>query len=339
MVQKTTIYDIAKAVGVSSTTISRYLNGHYGSMSTETKQLIARKIEELEYFPDSRARGLKSKQSGLVGIVVNHINHQLASQLARGINKVCSENGFVTMLFSSDNDLEKEKEQIRLCQSYHADAMALIPVNTDCSFYHKVHEGGLPIVMCMRYRTEWNYGGVYIDNVQITRRALEQVYENGYHKICFITDEINLESNKHYRERAFVEFATERMQVDGYELLYQVGDDISRIESSIREMFKKYPNERKAVFTVNTNMLYLTLKVIKSMNLRIPEDIGILGYDLLGWSEVVSPGITCLTQPSYRAGVLIGEQLVKLIKKPGSLESRETWLNGNIIFRDSTKKF
>lgn len=337
MAKQVTISDIARVVGVSKTTISRYLNGHYEYMSPETKAKIERAIREANYSPSNLARGLKSRHSNMIGIIANTLEYQVAALFVRGINDICVDNNYSTIIHSSGNQLHRETSELKMCLSQQVDGIAIIPVNTDCTFYHQIHEGGTPIVMCNRYREDWRYDGVYVDNVALSRLAWQQMVDAGFERIAFLTDNNLPESNKTLRESAFVRFAAQHFDMDGNDLLFRVGQSGDLTCKALRTFMSRYPDERKAVFAINTNMLLLTLGAIKRLNLRIPQDLGVCGYDLLGWAELIPPGITTLRQPLYELGVHAGKQLLRRINEPLRQEVDETWLNGSMEVRASTK--
>jgi LacI family kdg operon repressor len=108
-----TISDVAKASGVSKTTISRYLNGKYEYMSQDTRKRIQTIIEELKYRPSNVAKTLKSNKSGLIGVIIADIASQFSSILLKGIGDVCKANGYQVMISNVDNDPEKEREYIQ----------------------------------------------------------------------------------------------------------------------------------------------------------------------------------------------------------------------------------
>lgn len=339
MEKQSTISDVAKAVGVSKTTISRYLNGHYESMSAETKAKIEMVINDLNYYPNNLARSLKSKRSRLIGIVVNTLEYQVAALFVRGIHDVCVENGYSTIICCSDNLLFREIEELKMCISQQVDGIVLIPVNQDCTYYHNIHENGTPIVMSNRFREDWKFDSVFVDNVALSRRALEHLQNNGYTRIALFTDNHLKESNKSLREEAFVEFTSEHFDINGKDLLYVIEQSSELVLNAILDLFNLYPNDRKAIFAINTNTLFLTLCEIKKLGLRIPEDIGICGYDLIGWTDLIFNGITSLEQPLYELGVVAGRQIIKNINNPSFYRHEEIVLNGIINFRDSTKAF
>jgi len=339
MRRQSTISDIARAVNVSKTTISRYINGHFESMSAETKNKIEKAILELRFRPNNLARSLKSKRSRLIGIVTHTLEYQVAAMFVRGLHEICVDNGYSTIICSSDNLLDREIEELKMCLSQQVDGIALIPVNIDCTYYHQIHENGTPIVMCNRYREDWKYDGVFVDNVALSRNALKHLIENGYNRIALFTDNHLKESNKSFREEAFIDFVTQNCGINGRDMLYVVEKKPELVRSAILDMMNLYPDDRKAIFAINTNTLLLTLTEIKKLELRIPEEIGILGYDLIGWTDLVYNGITSLNQPFYELGVTAGRQLIKRINNPELFKRDEIWLTGTIDYRDSTKLF
>ena len=339
MGKRVTISDIARAVGVSKTTISRYLNGRYEYMSPETRETIERVIRETSYNPSNLARGLKSSRSNLIGIIANTLQYQVAALFVRGIHDICADNGYSTMISSSDNLLHRETDNLKMCLSQQVDGIALIPVNVDCGYYHKIHEGGTPIVMCNRYREDWKYDGVYVDNVALSRQAWQHIADNGYERIAFLTDNTLLESNKTLRETAFVQFTAQQFNCDGNELLYRVGQNPELTRNALQDFMNRCRQKKKAVFAINTNTLLLALSEIKKLGLQIPEDLGICGYDLLGWAELIPPGITTLKQPLYELGVLAGKQLLRCIDDPMPRQPEEIWLKGTLEIRASTADF
>lgn len=336
MAGRITISDIAKEVGVSTTTISRYLNGHFSYMSSETCQKIKETISRLEYIPDSRAKGLKAKNSSLIGVVVSHFNHHLTTQFLGGINEVCAKNGFITISFGNDDDIHREVEQINICRSYHVDALALIPSNVDCEYYQRVRENGTPVVLCSYSRPDWKYDGVFIDNVSLIKQALTRVYQNGYDCIAYMGEDVSKQINIGDRKQAFIELVTEQLGLDGNKLYYTTGRDPQKITEAIAEIRQQYPHKRKCFFAGTTEILHTLLKVIKAQGLRIPEDVAVLGYDLAGWTDVMEPGITTLWQPAYQMGMIAGQKLIQRVRDEHTGDA-QVWLEGEIYFRESTR--
>jgi LacI family kdg operon repressor len=226
-----------------------------------------------------------------------------------------------------------------MCVSQQVDGIVLIPVDTDCIYYNKIHENGTPIVICTRPREDWKYDGVYVDNVALCRMAWNHMYDNGYRRIALLSDYKILGSSKILREEAFIHFAAEKMEMDGNSLIFRVETSPELIRKALEAMKNRYPDEKKAVFAIDTNLLFLTLRELNGLNMRIPQDFGICGYDLLGWSELTPPGITILIQPFYELGLAAGRQILRRAGDFPSAPPEEIWLKGRLEVRKSTAAY
>lgn len=332
-----TIKFIAEKAGVSTTTISRYINGKYEYMSEETKKNIEEIITLYNYRANKLARGLKSKKSKLIGIVISTLKYQVASHQVRGMHEVLVKNGFSTIIYNTENDESKEKEALQMCLDQQVDGIVLMPNSMNCEYYTKIHNSGTPIVMYNRYRESWKYDGVYINNAALTSNALVHMFNNGYEKIAFLTDNIYKASNKTFREEAFIDFASKYMNSNGKELIFLI-ENQNQANDAISNFIKMYPSERKGLFAINSDTLFFTIKAINSLSLSIPNDMAVCGFDAHGWSEIVKPGITSLEQPSFLMGTRAAELLIRNIKNKEK-EVEQIWLEGSMSIRDSTRKF
>ena len=331
-----TIKFIADKVGVSTTTISRYINGHYEFMSEDTRKRIKETIAQYDYSVNNMAQGLKSKKSKLIGIIVSTLKYQVASHQVRGIHDVFAKNGFSTIIYNSDNDETKELESIKMCLNQQVDGIVLMPNRMNCDYYNEVHESGTPIVLYNRYRDCWKHDGVYIDNATLTFNALVHMFENGYKKIAFLTDNVYKSSNKTFREEAYITFSKKYMGISGRNLIFLI-ENQQHMKDAVSSFMNMYPNEKKGLFIINSDTLFIALKEINEQGLAIPEDIAVCGYDSSGWSELLNVGITSLDQPSYTMGTKVAELLINNINNK-DIEPRQIWLEGSMTIRDSTRK-
>ena len=114
MKKVTTIHDISARAGVSITTVSRFLNGNYSNMSEKTRKRLEHIVQELDYHPNSLARGLKSQSSGIIGCVIADMGNPFSALLLKGIQTVCRSNGYKLMTLDADNDSLLEKEAYKI---------------------------------------------------------------------------------------------------------------------------------------------------------------------------------------------------------------------------------
>lgn len=338
--QVITIKDIAQKAGVSKTTISRYLNKHYEYMSVETQKKIEGIIKELKYRPNTIARSLKSKKSKLVGIVIHSLENQVLTLLVRGICDTCFENGYSTIIYNSYNDEEREMEYLQTCIDQQVDGIILSPSSTNFDYYSTVCESNIPVVMTNRYREDWKYDGVFTDHYSLVTKALTHMWDNGYTKVAFITDNSIEISTKMWRENAFLDFANQHYEVDGTKLVFHLSRICDNAQLSIQEIICQfmamYPNEHKAIMACDANMLHKVIGGLQTLKVKIPEQLGVCGYDAWDWASLISPGITTVTQPLYETGTMASELLVKRMKENIQHESRVIKLYGQLIPRQST---
>lgn len=334
MEKKATIAHVAKEVGVSKTTISRYLNGNYEYMSEQTRRRIEEVITRLNYVPNSVARTLKSKKSMLIGVITNTLRYQVGAQTVTGINQVCTRYGYGTVICCSNDNPQKEAEMIQLCLNQQVDGMVIIPSSESPEPYLKLRDKGIPVVLCNRWVEGWQDGYVYVKHDELINGIMAHLKEQGFEKVRFLQD-VNL-FHKRWMGDLVAEQAEALFGMSREEAVVSVGKESTLVAEALDKLLYDYPDRKKAVLAVNTHTLFLTLQEIRRRGLRIPEDLGVCGYDAVGWSELVSPGITAICQPMRSLGAQAAEQLIRQMQNPEA-EAEHCALNGTITFRDSTR--
>ena len=334
MEKKVTISDIAREVGVSKTTISRYLNGNYGYMSAETRQRIENVIEEKGYVPNSIARTLKTKKSRLIGIIANTLRYQVAAQTITAIQDVCIQHGYGTIVYRSNGDSREESNVIQLCLNQQVEGFIIIPCENSTERYVELCERGIPVVLCSRYLMDWPYGCVYVKHRELIWAMMDHLREQGFEKVRFLVD--TMDFHKQMMSNIFSEYTGRYLGMSFQESVVHVGNNSSLVRSALFQMKADYPGRRTAIMAVNTHTLFLALQEIERSGLRIPEDLGICGYDAVGWSELVYPGISSIRQPMDKVGTVAGEKMMECLRN-GEMSSGQTALDGQVFFRKSTQ--
>jgi LacI family kdg operon repressor len=138
MSQHVTISDVAKAAGVSVTTVSRYLNGHYQKMSAQTKERIDATINQLHYVPAASARRLRQTQSHLVGVLVGDIANHFSSLLSKGIYDILQPAGYDVLLMNTNNSQEMEKKALDDLYQQRVDGIIVQPNSRSFEQYQSI---------------------------------------------------------------------------------------------------------------------------------------------------------------------------------------------------------
>lgn len=124
---RVTIGDVARATGVSITTVSRFINGQYNQMSDETRQRLQEAIERLGYIPNSAAQSLKSGRSRLIGVILSNIAHPYWSAVLSGVEEACRQLGYATIISNAGDNPELERHYIKVLVNKQVDGLLLNP--------------------------------------------------------------------------------------------------------------------------------------------------------------------------------------------------------------------
>lgn len=337
--KRATIKDVAELAQVSKTTISRYLNGQYEYMSAETKLRIEEVIKELKYRPSNIARRLKSEKTGLIGCIIADIGNPFSSIVVKGINDVCKSMGYDVLFANTDNNPESEKDSIRSLIDNKVDGLIVNTTGKIDDYLIELDNGGLKMVLADRCLGTYNkIDTVTSDNYRATYKCIEILFEKGYKKIAFFTQDLEGNSSRYIRHDAYKDAVKELYKADGWDLTYFIDEaNIEVCEKNLKDFKEKCNGEPGVIFTVNGVTLLNVLHGMKNSNIRIKEDLGVCGYDDWGWASLIEPGITTITQNSYECGVRSAKLLIDRINKEEVSIPKFIEIPTEIVLRGSTE--
>jgi DNA-binding LacI/PurR family transcriptional regulator len=320
-----TIKDIAKALGVSTSTVSRALRDSY-EISPETKQLVLDCAEKLNYHPNPIALSLKEKRSRSIGVVVCEIANNFFSQIINGIESISYDRGYNVIISQSHESYEREVMDLRYLASRSVDGL-LISVSTetnDISHLKALHEKGLPIVFFDRITEEINTHSVIIDNFKGAYEATEHLVQNGYKHIAAIANSeflsITTERLAGYRE-ALLAHGIE--PDDSYiKHCFYGGMIFSEIEEAVNRLMT-LRTKPDAIFTMSDKLTSGCLKTLNRRGIRVPDDIALVGFSNSDIAELISPPLTVVRQPAYEIGRDATELLLQLIESKRPIKQFE----------------
>jgi len=197
MYEAITIKDIAKALGLSTSTVSRALRGSY-EISPETKKLVLEYAEKFNYRPNPIALSLKERKSRSIGVIVSEIANHFFSQAINGIESIAYNRGYHVIITQSHESYEREVVNVKHLSSRSVDGllMSLSTETTDMSHLIDLHEKGLPVVFFDRVTNEIDTHKVIANNYQGAYDATDHLIKSGYKKIAHITSSEHLSITK-----------------------------------------------------------------------------------------------------------------------------------------------
>lgn len=296
-----TMKKVAEHAGVSVATVSRYINNS-GYVGKETKVKIQKVIDKLNYSPNEVARSLYQKKSKFIGLLLPDITNPFFTMLSKGVEDQLNESEYGLILANVDNDVEKEKEYLTNFKNNNiAGIISAIEHKTD------VYKD-LPNVSVDRPSESLN-NSVSGDDVQGGKIAAEEIMKRSPNEV-FI-----LNSTEHYVKS---ELRLEGMLsvIEQHETLYHIYDVPSykpeEVEGLIDIILNEYPKV-DSVIAANDMQAMSLLKEALEKGLSIPEDLQIIGYDNITFSELTSPGLSTIAQPIYEIGKVGAELLLRMI--------------------------
>ncbi len=328
---------IAKQLNLSISTVSRALHNH-PDISKETKNRVLNLASELDYHINSIAQGLKKKRTNTIGVIVPEIKHDFFAEVISGIEEITYNAGFAIVVCESDEDVNREILNTRALASNRV-AGLLVSVSqstTDCNHFKLLQKKGIPIVFFDRVIDNIEVSKVLVDDYKGAFQIVEYLIQSGYRRIAHIAGPDNISIS---RER--LQGYKEALQQYDYpidETLIKFGglneqDGAKAIRSLLN--LEILPD---AVFAVNDPTAFGAYEVIKKQELRIPEDIAIVGFSNSRLSAYIQPKLTTVDQPGYEVGITAAKLLLDHINAIESNEvfpSRTEIVNTKLIIRQS----
>ncbi len=331
-----TITDIAKKLGISASTVSRALSDH-PDIKEETKKRVKKLAKEFNYKPNPIAQSLKNNRTTIIGVIVPEIQHDFFASAISGIEEVAYHAGYTIIVCQSNENFEREVVNTNvLIQQRVAGIVASISQTTKNSDHFKsAIARGIPLVFFDRACEDVAASKVIIDDSNSAFNAVNYLIKKGYKKIAHLAGPKALEICKRrlagYNNALNKAHITIDKDLICYGGLHET-DGYNSMDSLIKK--KIIPD---AVFAVNDPVAIGAFQRIKEAGLKIPGDIGIVGFSNNKITTLVDPTLTTIDQPSFEMGKKAAEILIELIEnEKKSAKPKTVTLETKLIIRGST---
>ena len=335
---KLTIVDVAKKANVSVATVSRVMNGNY-PVKAETKQRVLEVIEELNYIPNMQARELTQKKSATIGVVVPSINNMFFPEVITGIESSLKLNSLSLVLACSNNDKEEERLCINNLLSRNVSGIIVIDPNTDnvkSKFYNSISKQ-TPIVFVNGYSASANISSVVNDEAMGANMALNYLLENNHKDILFVRGKDSYSYD--VKEKVYKETMEDLNSFNSKNIInIGNGNSSETVDNTVNiflDVLKK--SSATAVFACNDLMAVGVLNACKKLNLDVPKDLSIIGFDNIDLSKFVEPKLTTIDQNMFHLGTNAATLLLEKIEFDNSYSKRIILIN-SLIERDTVAK-
>jgi len=324
-----TMKEVAQRAGVSTATVSHVIN-NTRFVGREVKAKVLTAMEELHYIPNSVARSLRNQKSFIIGLLVPDISNFFFTAIAEGLEKVLSEKGYHLIISSTRENIEVEINKVKLLEGNFIDGLVIATSANNYSELFNSIKGDYPVVLIDRKPENYTGLSVLVDNEKGAFNAVDILIKRGHKRIGLITGIEGLSTSKE-RLKGYME-AFKYNNIPVYNNLIRAGN--SKYEGGYNLTKELSKESISALFVTNNLMSIGALTALKELKLRVPEDIALIGFDDYPWTNIISPSLSVVKQPSFQIGEVAGELIIKKIKGE-VIKEEEIILNTTLIIRDS----
>ncbi len=308
-----TIYDVARTAGVGIGTVSRVLNNSEKVKDT-TRQKVLEAIEQLNFKPDPIARSMSLGRTNSIGIIVPFFTRPFFIEVLKGVQAATMLPGLDLVLFDVKNNYQRDHYFTQLPMRRKVDGLLVISLSPDEAAVARFHEANLPTVLVDAYHPQLT--SIVVNNVDGSYRAVKALIEKGHRRIGFINGVI--EGNFKFNQandrliglhRAFGEVNIE------FEPELVLATDWSRQGGKQAALqFLNLPHPPTAIFAASDIQAFGVLEAVRSLKLRVPEDVAVMGYDGIELAELLD--LSTVQQPMHLMGELAVGRLIEHISNP-----------------------
>jgi DNA-binding LacI/PurR family transcriptional regulator len=320
--------DVARAAGVSPATASRAL--HRPELVAQgTRERVEQAAQQLGYRPNVLARGLRTRGSRTLGLIVTDILNPFHATLAKGVQDVAEAEGYTVLMFNSDEQPDKERRALETLHGHLPQGLIVVPTAQTRENLNVV--AGLPTVELDRASGLEGAHTIMVDNVSGAREAVTHLAALGHRRIGMIAGQQDISTARErlqgYRE------ALEEAGIEYNEGLVLPGNH-READGRLAALRLLSRRERPtALFVGNNEMTVGAVLATRELGLEIPHDLSLMGFDDSRWAQTMFPALSVVAQPTYELGQIACQHLLSLIAGhlPGSVR-----LPTRVIYRQST---
>ena len=336
--KKVTIKYIAEIAGVSFSTVARALRGD-PLVKEKTKKKILKIAEELHYYPNSLAKGLKIRKTETIGIILNDLKNPFFADIFKIIADTLNQKGYTMLLCDSNYNLELERKNIITMLSKGADGIVISPVNEKSDNIRYIIESELKAVFIDSIPEYTNVNYVYVNHERAGFLATEYLIQNGHKKILVLNGPETFSPSEHFY-KGYVKALSKHNINLNKKLIINRDVSIENGFEAFSEMhkYKRSMNDYDFTGVITLSDLFAlgVYEASQKFGFRIPDDYSVIGYDNIFASKYVSPPLTTVHQPKNRIGEKSINILLEKIQNDNN-EFEKVVLEPQLVTRESVK--
>ncbi len=320
--KRVTLRDVAKKANVSVATVSIVINGNNQMRIREkTRQRILDVARELNYQPDLNAQILKGKTSSMIGLLIPDITNPFYPEVVRGVTDKANSLGYNVILFNSDNKLEQEAFFIDTLKSLKVAGVIICGVDDggeqEAALLATLDRDGIPVVAVDRGVLNGKIPSVMIENREACFEAVEYLIKGGHKRIAFVEtgQSVGIMEDRFRGYKEALEAYGLEVSKDLFYHLKSTNLEYLHQANGLVKKIRRAKPKITAIFATADVVAIEIIRAAKQLNIRVPEDLSVIGFDDIQLAELIDPPLTTVWQPKYEMGQISMIVLNSMIKE------------------------
>lgn len=326
--------DVAVRAGVSAAVVSYVLNDGPRRVTPETRAKVEKAIEELGYYPNELARGLRLQQSSTIGLITPDFTNPVYGEMAEGIQEICLPNGYLMLFVYSGNNPDHEKNLIQMFRAKHVDGVIIQPVSSDpLEVIKPLRQAKIPVVLLQHQNS--SVPCVVLTDVLGGQMATQHLVDLGHRRIGFIKGCLPSAARAEERLIGYQQaLAAARIEPDPALVVESEANQNAGYQAMKRLL--ALPEPPTAVFCHNDVLAVGAMHAIQAAGLSIPGDMSIIGFDDTANSAHLTPPLTTMRFSRVEMGRRAADILFRAIEQYEGYQPHTVDLPVQLVVRSST---
>lgn len=329
-----TIKEVARAAGVSTTTVSRVINNHH-NISPEARSRVEAEIRRLGYRVNLTAKSLAERTSNVVGVVVADVSNPPMSRFVDGLSERLHEYGVQTLLGSTGYSIEREVELVELFYARRVRGVIFTGKKITERHVELLNSSTVPVIVPLQENDELTWPVVVFDNYQASLEVVQYLIRRGHRRIGFISCPLEDLHSGYLRQKGYLSALDEAGIGREASYLQHADFTMESGAAAVKRMISGSNQPPTAIFCATDLIAIGAMNYLKTAGMRIPEDICVFGFDNLPVSSKLIPSLSSVHLDHYELGLFIADLLDKLSARAAPHLKRVVFRH-EIILRESS---
>ena len=334
MEKQPTIKDIAQALNISTSTVSRALRGAL-DVNPATKKVVQELAEELNYQPNRLALSLLNKQTHTIGVIIPNLDYVMAT-MVKGIDEVALEAGYTVMVCQSDESFGRELVNTKRLMESLVDGFIVSISSETKVFEHikNIQNKKIPLVLFDRVIKSVIAPKIRLDNIDGGIQATQHLIDQGYKKIAILAGPENLNISNKRMEGFLQTLKQNKIRCEKDFIIHCDFNQQYAYEATKELLSMKHRPD--AIFTISDRMAIGAMLAIKEKGLQMPHDIGLVGFNNEPVTSLVTPRISSVEMYAFEIGKATAKLFIEMLQSEADMSDQEIVIKPKLFIRESS---